>query len=292
MILNVSGRCDIVAFYTDWFLKRYQEGVVDVRNPFYPKQVSRIYFEDVDLIVFCTKNPKPIVPYLKEIHKPILFQVTLTPYQKDVEPNVPSKSEIIESIKKVSNELGSELVAIRYDPIFISKKYSISYHLKAFERMCSLLDGYVKQIIVSFIDEYKNSKKNWEILGILPFTEMDYKTIGEEFSKIAKKYDMTVQTCFEKNDLVQYGFTKGECVSRLQAYQLTGKKFPVWKARGCGCAAMVDIGVYNSCKHFCKYCYANFDERQVLSNMAQHENDSSLLVGHLESDDVIKVRKK
>ena len=68
MILNVSGRCDIVAFYTDWFLKRYREGFVDVRNPFYPKQVSRIYFEDVDLIVFCTKNPKPIVPYLKEIH--------------------------------------------------------------------------------------------------------------------------------------------------------------------------------------------------------------------------------
>ena len=44
------------------------------QKPFYPKQVSRIYFEDVDLIVFCTKNPKPIVPYLKEIHKPILFQ--------------------------------------------------------------------------------------------------------------------------------------------------------------------------------------------------------------------------
>ena len=174
MILNVSGRCDIVAFYTDWFLKRYREGFVDVRNPFYPKQVSRIYFEDVDLIVFCTKNPKPIVPYLKEIHKPILFQVTLTPYKRDVEPNVIKKEEIIESIKQISNELGRKFVSVRYDPIFISKKYSLSYHLKAFERMCSLLDGYVKQIIVSFIDEYKNSKKNWEMLGILPFTDSDY----------------------------------------------------------------------------------------------------------------------
>ena len=126
MILNVSGRCDIVAFYTDWFLKRYREGFVDVRNPFYPKQVSRIYFEDVDLIVFCTKNPKPIVPYLKEIHKPILFQVTLTPYKRDVEPNVIKKEEIIESIKQISNELGREFVSVRYDPIFISKKYSLS----------------------------------------------------------------------------------------------------------------------------------------------------------------------
>ena len=292
MILNVSGRCDIVAFYTDWFLKRYREGFVDVRNPFYPKQVSRIYFEDVDLIVFCTKTPKPIVPYLKEIHKPILFQVTLTPYKRDVEPNVIKKEEIIESIKQISNELGREFVSVRYDPIFISKKYSLSYHLKAFERICSLLDGYVKQIIVSFIDEYKNSKKNWEMLGILPFTDSDYETIGKEFSRIAKNHGMTVQTCFEKNNLVKYGFVEGECVSRLQAYQLTGKKFPAWKARGCGCAAMVDIGVYNSCKHFCKYCYANFDEEQVLSSMSHHENDSSLLVGHLESDDVIKVRRK
>ena len=50
MILNVSGRTDIVAFYTSWFMNRYHEGFLDVRNPFYKKQVSRIYFKDVDLI--------------------------------------------------------------------------------------------------------------------------------------------------------------------------------------------------------------------------------------------------
>ena len=88
MILFVSGRCDIVAFYTPWFMNRLKEGYVDVRNPFYKKQVSRIYFNDVDLIYFCTKNPRPIVPYLKEINKPILFNVTITPYKRDIEPNV------------------------------------------------------------------------------------------------------------------------------------------------------------------------------------------------------------
>lgn len=75
MILNVSGRTDIVAFYSKWFIKRYQEGYVDVRNPFYPKLVSRIYFKDVDLIVFCTKNPKPIIPFLKYIKQPIIFML-------------------------------------------------------------------------------------------------------------------------------------------------------------------------------------------------------------------------
>ena len=87
MILNVSGRTDIVAFYSKWFMNRYNEGYVDVRNPFYPKLVSRIYFDDVDMIVFCTKNPIPILNYLDKINKPIIFQVTLTPYGKDIEAN-------------------------------------------------------------------------------------------------------------------------------------------------------------------------------------------------------------
>ena len=106
MILNVSGRTDVVAFYCKWFMNRYKEGFVDVRNPFYPKLISRIYFEDVDLIVFCTKNPIPILNCLKEIDKPIIFQVTLTPYKKDVEPNVISKEKIILAIKKLKDLVG------------------------------------------------------------------------------------------------------------------------------------------------------------------------------------------
>ena len=85
MILNVSGRTDIVAFYTEWFMNRYKEGYVDVRNPFYERLVSRIYFDDVDLIVFCSKNPLPIIPYIEKIDNPIIFNVTITPYHKDIE---------------------------------------------------------------------------------------------------------------------------------------------------------------------------------------------------------------
>lgn len=99
MILNVSGRTDIIAFYSEWFMNRYKEGYVDVRNPFNPKMVSRIFFEDVDAIMFCTKNPIPILKYLKQIDKPITFRVTLTPYKSDIEPNVPPKKMIIEAVK-------------------------------------------------------------------------------------------------------------------------------------------------------------------------------------------------
>lgn len=294
MILNVSGRTDIVAFYTDWFIKRYNEGFVDVRNPFNPKLVSRIYFDDVDLIMFCTKNPIPILDKLKYIDKPILFHVTLTPYKNDIEPNIPPKGIIIESIKKLSSIVGIDNLSVRYDPIFISDRYNIEYHIKSFDKLCSLLNGYVKKIIISFVDDYKNVRKNKNILNIKEFTEKDYELIGKNFSSIAHKNNMIVQTCFEDKNLVEYGFTKGECLSHEIAYKLTGKTYKNWTARKekkCNCVKMVDIGVYNSCKHFCRYCYANYDEKQVKNNFNNHNPNSSLLIGELNNDDIIKIRK-
>lgn len=291
MILNVSSRTDIIAFYEKWLIKRVEAGFVDVRNPFNPKLVNRINFSDVDLILFCTKNPIPILNDLNKIKIPYLFQITITPYKRDIEPNVPSKKEVIEAVKKISQAIGKENVSVRYDPIFLSEKYNITYHIKAFKKLCMLLNGYVETIIVSFLDEYKNVLKNKNVLQYRNFTEEDYKIIGKNFSKIAKLNNMKVQTCFEDRNLTEYGFTKGECLSHELAYRLTGKKYKSWKARKCNCVEMVDIGVYNSCKHFCKYCYANYDEKIVNNNFKNHDVNSSLLIGNVKKDDIIKTRK-
>ena len=296
MILNVSGRTDIVAFYTDWFMNHYHEGFVDVRNPFNHKLVSRIDFSDVDAILFCTKNPIPILNKINEINKPIIFHVTLTPYKKDIEPNVPPKGEIVEAIKKLSKIIGKDNLVIRYDPVFISAKYTLDYHIKAFENLCSLLDGYVSKILISFLDDYKNVRKNKKVLNFKELEESDYKAIGENFSISALKHHMIVHTCFEDRNLTEYGFSKDECLSHELAYKLTGKVYKKeWKARKegkCHCVQMVDIGVYNSCKHFCKYCYANYDEKQVQDNFINHDPNSSLLVGKLNESDIIKKRSK
>lgn len=291
MILNVSSRTDIIAFYEKWLIKRVEAGFVDVRNPFNPKLVNRINFSDVDLILFCTKNPIPILNDLNKIKIPYLFQITITPYKRDIEPNVPSKKEVIEAVKKISQAIGKENVSVRYDPIFLSEKYNTDYHIKAFKKLCMLLNGYVETIIVSFLDEYKNVLKNKNVLQYRKFTEEDYKIIGKNFSKIAKLNNMKVQTCFEDRNLTEYGFTKGECLSHELAYRLTGKKYKSWKARKCNCVEMVDIGVYNSCKHFCKYCYANYDEKIVNNNFKNHDVNSSLLIGNVKKDDIIKIRK-
>lgn len=290
MILMVSGRTDIVGFYTKWFMNRVKDGYFLVRNPFRYHEVSRINYSDVDLIMFCTKNPLPIIPYLKDLKKPILFHVTLTSYKKDIEPNVIDKKEIIKGVKKISEIIGIDNIYVRYDPIFLSDKYDINYHLKAFEKLCKELNGYVKHIVISFMDLYKNVYKNNNILRVKGFKESDYKVLCTGLSEIASKYNMIIQSCFE-DDYSEYGIKYLPCLSSSFAYKLTGKKYRSWNARKCGCVSMADIGEYNTCKHLCKYCYANFSEDKIKDNISKHDDTSPFLIGNIESEDVIKVRK-
>ena len=295
MILNISGRTDIVAFYSEWIMNRLDEGFIDVRNPFNPKMISRIMLEDVDLLFFCTKNPIPLLNKIKDINKKMYFHITLTPYKKNIEPNLPKKRDIIEAIKELSKLIGKDNIVIRCDPIFVNQEYNLDYHIKAFAKICELLDGYVGKILIHFIDDYKNVRKNYNVLKFRKLTEFDYKTIGLFFSKIAKKHNILVHTCNEEKDLVEYGFIKSDCISRELAFKLTGniykKKWIARKNLICQCVEMVDIGVYNSCKHFCKYCYANYDENKVNDNYLKHNPKSSLLVGEIAKDDIIKIRK-
>ncbi len=295
MILNISGRTDIVAFYSKWLLNRFKEGYVDVRNPFYKTMISRIYFKDVDGIVFCTKNPINLLKLLDEIKIPSIYHITLTPYKKDIEPNVPPKGKTIEVIKKLSEKVGKDKIWIRYDPVFLNDTYTLNYHIKNFDRMCELLDGYVNKIIISFLDIYQNVRYNMSYLKPKTLTEEDYKNIGKNFSNSAKKHNMTVQTCAEKRNLGEYGFKVLDCITKEVAASLTGKnKFKTWTARGkkCRCVSMVDIGEYNTCNHMCRYCYANYDETKVKDNIKMHNTNSSLLIGEINEKDEIKIRKE
>ena len=69
MILNTGSRTDIPAFFSDWFYRRVGEGFVMARNPYRPELVSRYALDPqvVDSIVFCTKNPAPMLPRLAEL---------------------------------------------------------------------------------------------------------------------------------------------------------------------------------------------------------------------------------
>lgn len=284
MIINASGRTDIVAYYMNWFVNRWNEGYFDVRNPFNPKLVSRIFVSDVDMIVFCTKNPLPLLDTIHLFSVPIQLQVTITGYFKDMEPQVPDKGEIIACVQKLSSYLGKENVCVRYDPILLNSKYNVDYHIRAFNKLCTILKGYVSKMIVSFVDDYKNVRNN----------HLDYhEPSNEEYLKLKEafeKNDMKIVSCMENK--YQIGDEKDCCISIKYAFERTGKFFKEWKARDCHCVNMVDVGAYNSCLHGCKYCYANFDSKQIVSNYKMHDVNSSLLIGHLNLDDQVKIRRK
>ena len=114
MIISASRRTDIPAYYSDWFFNRIKEGFVLVRNPMNFHKVGKVRLspEVVDGIVFWTKNPVPMMDRLDEIGDyPYYFQFTLTSYGKDVEPNVPSKNEvIIPAFQKLSRKIGRDRV--------------------------------------------------------------------------------------------------------------------------------------------------------------------------------------
>mgnify|MGYP006344342707 FL=1 len=284
MIINASGRTDIVAYYMNWFVNRWNEGYFDVRNPFNPKLVSRIFVSDVDMIVFCTKNPLPLLDTIHLFSVSIQLQVTITGYFKDMEPQVPDKGEIIACVQKLSSYLGKENVCVRYDPILLNSKYDVDYHIRAFNKLCTILKGYVSKMIVSFVDDYKNVRNN----------HLDYhEPSNEEYLKLKEtfeKNDMKIVSCMENK--YHIGDEKDCCISIKYAFERTGKFFKEWKARDCHCVNMVDVGAYNSCLHGCKYCYANFDSKQIVSNYKMHDVNSSLLIGHLNLDDQVKIRRK
>ena len=81
------------------------------------------------------------------------FQFTLNAYNKDVEPNIPSKNDIIiPAFQRLSREIGKERVVWRYDPIFFNEHYTMEYHCKYFNLLASRLEDYTE--FLGFVPEY------------------------------------------------------------------------------------------------------------------------------------------
>ena len=262
------------------------------------KQVSKIVLnpQTVDCFVFWTKNPKPMLKRLDELKDyKYYFQFTITSYGSEVEKGILNKKEIIKTFKELSKRIGKEKVILRYDPIFLSKKYTINYHYKSFESLCKQLEGYSKRCVISFIDLYKKTERNTKELNILPMGIDDIKNISRYFSNIASKYGFEIETCSEEYDLTEFGIKKGKCIddkviSEIMGYEVNLKKDDTQR-EVCGCVKSIDIGQYNTCMHHCLYCYANFNYKMVEENYKLHNIENPLLIGKVRVDTKITVRE-
>ena len=295
MILSVSRRTDIPSYYSEWFFNRLNEGFVCVRNPMNIHRVSRIEINKnvIDGIVFWTKNPKPMLPYLDKLNDyPYYFQFTLNPYSTDIETNLPSKKEhIIPTFIELSKIIGKERVIWRYDPIMINERYTLDYHIKYFASLAERLSPYTEKCTISFIDLYRNISKNMNGLGVKAIPNETQKEIASKFSEIANNNGLKIDTCCEGADLSNYGIGHAACIDMKRLERIGNYRLKLSKDKNqreeCGCFESIDIGAYNTCRNGCKYCYANFSAAVVDKNYNLHNAKSPILFGDLQDDDII-----
>jgi len=301
MILSVSRRTDIPALYSEWFMNRLRAGKVLVRNPMNFKQITSVPLspQNVDCIVFWTKDPGNLCKHLNEIDRmgyTYYFTISINPYDKTIERNVGDKKGILKSVKNLSERIGRERVIWRYDPILFSESIDTAYHIKWFKNVSRELEQYTDKCVISFLDEYKKIKKN---LNDLHIVNPDFKiisSIAQGFSEIANKYSMKLATCSHDFNFTQFCIDRNKCIDddlieKLIGRKIQSKKDP-FQRKDCGCIESKDIGAYNTCIHDCQYCYANSNKALSYKNHKNHDLLSPLLGDKLRGDETITLYKR
>lgn len=329
VVVSASRSTDIPAFYAKWFFNRLEKGYCVWYNPFNQKP-SYVSFARCKVIVFWTKNPEPIIPYLPELDKRGIhyyFQVTLNDYvQEGFEPNVPSVEDRVATFKKLADKIGKERVIWRFDPLIVTREITPRELLKRIWKVGNLLKGCTEKLVFSFVDvrAYRKVQTNLvketgcfskETVESAEMTEAQRKEVVEGLVKIREAWakdgwNVTMATCGEDFDYQAYGIEHNCCIDGqlmervfgddkgLVYYLRTGKlaEPDLWgnyppipevgknlkdkgQRKACGCMVGKDIGLYNTCRHFCVYCYANTSRECVERNAAKHNADSESVIG-------------
>lgn len=303
MVLNTGMRTDIPAFYSKWFMNRIREGYVLTRNPYDPLQVMRYKLDPavVDILAFGTKNPAPLLPYMDELSKfRTYWFVTMNPYGRPVEPNVPEWKETAASIRELSRAAGPKAVSWRYDPVIVNDVFSVDWHIEHFEKMAEEMSGYVETCMIGFLDMYEKTKKNFPDGRSVRLAEK--AAVGKAFRKISEANGIRLIGCYEDQDLAQYGIDVSGCMTHnalehVGDFRLTIPKSETSVQKRIGSSASItdeqirdhlenggcilgnDIGAYNTCPHGCLYCYANYNKETAAANYRAHDPDSAYLTG-------------
>ena len=223
------------------------------------------------------------------------FQFTLTGYGAEVEAGLPDKRQVlIPTFKRLAQELGRERVVWRYDPIFISGRYTPEYHLKAFGEIARSLCGSADLVVISFLDLYQKIRRNMERLQMEPMGTEAMLELAGAMAKIASSCGMAIESCAEAVDLSAAGVAHGSCIDRKRIERITGSRIRCRKDANqrpeCGCVESVDAGSYNTCFNGCAYCYATFDRARILEHRAVFDPNSTILGAPPGPEDIVRPR--
>ena len=321
IVVTASRSTDIPAFYPKWFINRLNNNYAAWINPFNGK-TQYISFQNTRVFVFWTKNPKPLFPYLNEISSKgfnFYFQYTLNDYSREqLEPNVPSINNRIDTFIELSERIGKEKVIWRFDPLILTNALSVEDLLQRIRCLGDELILYTNKLVFSFADIviYKKVQNNlkretpyFDHSNIeeaeltyeqkIEFAEGMYQNL-KEWQKVNP--DFGIATCAEDINLEHYNIQHNKCIddrlmiklfpddkklmnflgyypeTNLFGSDTTRKLKDKGQRTACKCIPSKDIGSYNTCGHLCSYCYANTSSKIVKKNRKSITEDSESLL--------------
>lgn len=231
IIISASRSTDIPAFYAQWFINRLKAGYCVWYNPFNPKP-TYVSFANCKVVVFWTKNPKPLLPLLHELDKRGIryyFQFTMNDYVAEVfEPKVPSVEQRVETFRRLSEMIGKERVIWRFDPLIVTSQLSTRDLLTKVWNVGNKLRGHTDKLVFSFIDinGYRKVQSNLvketnqfskETIEQAEFTQVQMNEIAFGLAKCrdrwaAEGWHIELATCGEQIDLDKYGIAHNRCI--------------------------------------------------------------------------------
>ncbi len=301
LIISASRRSDIPAFYSEWLLNRVREGYCSVPNPFNRKQVATVSLspDDVDVFVFWTRNPRPMMSRLEELDRlgfHYYFQFTLVGYPRLLDQNTPSLDTSAANFVTLSKRIGAARLIWRYDPIVLTPFTDIQYHLENFEKIASTIEGFTQRCVVSLVDGYRKTKNRLNriaragapITSAASMSSDQLKLLFAGINELANSHGMKISSCAEHVDLSPFGIYPGQCIDDDYIHELfdtpvASKKDPGQRGN-CRCVVSKDIGMYDSCLYGCQYCYATSSFKRARANFESHDPLSPSLLGRYEVD--------
>jgi hypothetical protein len=293
MIISASRRTDIPAFYSKWFMNRIRAGYCVVPSPFNPALVSHVSLkpQDVDAIVFWTRNPRPLFPFLRELSEGgyrYYFQYTLMDNPRLLDSKRPPLQSSLKTFCELSDRIGLEKVIWRYDPVVFSTATPADFHKETYRRIARPLQGATRRCVISILDVYRKAQKRFRKLREqgLELIACDDEAFGDLMRTLVRAGDengMEVFSCAEEIDLKPFGIQPGKCVddeyiSNVFGINVAHKKDPSQR-KACGCVISKDIGIYNTCLFGCQYCYATTSFERAKDNYKKNNPASPSLVG-------------
>lgn len=212
MIISATRRTDIPAFYSQWMVNRLREGYCQVPNPFNARQSARLWLapQDVDAIVFWSRFPRPLLPFLPEIERMghrFYFQYTLNNYPRLLEPHAPALSEALRAFCDLAQQIGPGRVIWRYDPILLSPLTPPEFHLENFQYLAQALYGSTRRCVISLYDPYTKIRQRMNKALQVDLSQPDPEREGQitpllcEMAAIAAGYGIQMTSCAEEREL-------------------------------------------------------------------------------------------